>query len=179
MKEVQILDKKFREFIPEKNIQEKINELAVQINSDFSGKEVVFIGVLNGAFMFASDLFKKIDLKAQITFIKLASYTGTSSTGAIKELIGWNEDLRNKSVIILEDIVDTGATLEHTINNLIIRNVREIRVAALLFKPESFNKLTHIDYIGFEIPNDFVVGFGLDYNGFGRNLPSVYKIVQN
>jgi hypoxanthine phosphoribosyltransferase len=179
MKEVQILDKKFREFIPEKKIQEKINELAVQINSDFSGKEVVFIGVLNGAFMFASDLFKKIDLKAQITFIKLASYTGTSSTGAIKELIGWNEDLRNKSVIILEDIVDTGATLEHTINNLIIRNVREIRVAALLFKPESFNKQTHIDYIGFEIPNDFVVGFGLDYNGFGRNLPSVYKIVHN
>jgi len=179
MKEVQILDKKFREFIPEKKIQEKINELAVQINNDFSGKEVVFIGVLNGAFMFASDLFKKIDLKAQITFIKLASYTGTSSTGAIKELIGWNEDLRNKSVIILEDIVDTGATLEHTINNLIIRNVREIRVAALLFKPESFNKQTHIDYIGFEIPNDFVVGFGLDYNGFGRNLPSVYKIVHN
>ena len=179
MKEVQILDKKFREFIPEKKIQEKINELAVRINSDFSGKEVVFIGVLNGAFMFASDLFKKIDLKAQITFIKLASYTGTSSTGAIKELIGWNEDLRNKSVIILEDIVDTGATLEHTINNLIIRNVREIRVAALLFKPESFNKQTHIDYIGFEIPNDFVVGFGLDYNGFGRNLPSVYKIVHN
>ena len=179
MKEVQILDKKFREFIPEKKIQEKINELAVQINKDFSGKEVVFIGVLNGAFMFASDLFKKIDLKAQITFIKLASYTGTSSTGAIKELIGWNEDLRNKSVIILEDIVDTGATLEHTINNLIIRNVREIRVAALLFKPESFNKQTHIDYIGFEIPNDFVVGFGLDYNGFGRNLPSVYKIVHN
>ena len=179
MKEVQILDKKFREFIPEKKIQEKIHELAVQINNDFSGKEVVFIGVLNGAFMFASDLFKKIDLKAQITFIKLASYTGTSSTGAIKELIGWNEDLRNKSVIILEDIVDTGATLEHTINNLIIRNVREIRVAALLFKPESFNKQTHIDYIGFEIPNDFVVGFGLDYNGFGRNLPSVYKIVHN
>ena len=179
MKEVQILDKKFREFIPEKKIQEKINELAVQINKDFSGKEVVFIGVLNGAFMFASDLFKKIDLKAQITFIKLASYTGTSSTGAIKELIGWNEDLRNKSVIILEDIVDTGATLEHTINNLIIRNVREIRVAALLFKPESFNKQTHIDYIGFEIPNAFVVGFGLDYNGFGRNLPSVYKIVHN
>ena len=179
MKEVQILDKKFREFIPEKKIQEKINELAVQINSDFSGKEVVFIGVLNGAFMFASDLFKKIDLKAQITFIKLASYTGTSSTGAIKELIGWNEDLRNKSVIILEDIVDTGATLEHTINNLIIRNVREIKVAALLFKPVSFNKQTHIDYIGFEIPNDFVVGFGLDYNGFGRNLPSVYKIVHN
>jgi len=177
MKEVQILDKKFGEFIPEHKIQEKIHELAAQINKDFSGKEVIFVGILNGAFMFASDLFKRIELKAQITFIKLASYTGTSSSGDIKELIGWNEDLKNKSVIIIEDIVDTGVTLEHTINNLIIRNVREIKIATLLFKPASFKKLIHIDYIGFEIPNDFVVGYGLDYDGLGRNLPSVYKII--
>jgi hypoxanthine phosphoribosyltransferase len=179
MKEVQILDKSFVEFIQEQEVQERINELAAQINLDFAGKEVVFIGILNGAFMFAADLFKKIDLKAQITFLKLASYTGTSSSGAIKELIGWNEDLRNKSVIVVEDIVDTGVTLEHTINNLIIRNVREIRIAALLFKPHSYTKQIHIDYIGFEIPNDFVVGYGLDYDGLGRNLPSVYKIVHN
>jgi len=179
MKEVQILDKRFREFIREQEIQERINELAVNINRDFAGKEVIFIGVLNGAFMFASDLFKKIDLKAQITFLKLASYTGTSSSGTIKELIGWNEDLRNKSVIVVEDIVDTGVTLEHTINNLIIRNVMEIRIATLLFKPKSYTKQMHIDYVGFEIPNDFVVGYGLDYDGLGRNLPSVYKIVHN
>jgi len=177
MKEVQILDRRFREFIPEQKIQEKIIELAAQINNDFSGKEVIFVGILNGAFMFASDLFKRIDLKAQITFIKLASYTGTSSSGAVRELIGWNEDLKNKSVIIIEDIVDTGVTLEHTINNLIIRNVREIKIAALLLKPESYKKPVHIDYLGFEIPNEFVVGYGLDYDGFGRNLPSVYKII--
>jgi hypoxanthine phosphoribosyltransferase len=177
MKEVQILNKRFTEFIPEHSIQEKIIEMAARINNDFSGKEVIFVGILNGAFMFASDLFKKIDLKAQITFIKLASYTGTSSSGAIKELIGWNDDLKNKSVIIVEDIVDTGVTLEHTINNLIIRNVKEIKVAALLLKPASFKKQIHIDYVGFKIPNDFVVGYGLDYDGFGRNLPAVYKIV--
>jgi len=177
MKEVQILDKRFREYIPEQVIQGRINELASHINRDFTGKEVVFVGILNGAFMFASDLFKKIDLKAQITFIKLASYTGTSSSGAIKELIGWNEDLRNKSVIIIEDIVDTGVTLEHTVNNLIIRNVKEIRIAALFLKPAAFTKNIHIDYIGFEIPNDFVVGYGLDYKGYGRNLPSVYSVI--
>jgi hypoxanthine phosphoribosyltransferase len=177
MKEVEILDKRFREFIPEKKILKRIDEIAARINSDFSGKEVVFMGILNGSFMFASDLFRKIDLKAQITFIKLASYTGTGTSGVIKELIGWNEELKNKTVIILEDIVDTGGTLVHTIDNLIIRNVREIKIAALLLKPDAYNRKIPIDYVGFEIPNDFVVGYGLDYDGFGRNLPSVYKIV--
>jgi hypoxanthine phosphoribosyltransferase len=178
MKEVRILDKKFREYIPEEAIREKVNEIANQINHDFEGKEVVFVGILNGAFMFASDLFRRIDLEARITFIKLASYTGTSSSGSIKELIGWNEDLKNKTVIIIEDIVDTGVTLEHTINNLIIRNVTDVKVAALLLKPGSFKKNISIDYKGFEIPNDFVVGYGLDYDGFGRNLPSVFTVVE-
>jgi hypoxanthine phosphoribosyltransferase len=177
MKEVQILDKRFREFIPEHTLQERINELAVQINNDFAGREVVFIGVLNGAFIFAADLFMKIDLKARITFVKLASYTGTSSSGSIKELIGWNEDLKDKSVIIIEDIVDTGVTLEHTVNNLIIRNVKNIKIATLLLKPAAYKKDIHIDYVGFEIPNDFVVGYGLDYDGLGRNLPSVYTLI--
>jgi hypoxanthine phosphoribosyltransferase len=177
MKEIQILDKRFREFLPEHSIQERINELAVKINNDYRGKEVVFVGILNGAFMFASDLFKRIEVKAQITFVKLASYTGTSSSGAVKELIGWNEDLKNKSVIIIEDIVDTGVTLEHTVNNLIIRNVKDIKIVTLLLKPAAYKKTIHIDYIGFEIPNDFVVGYGLDYDGFGRNLTSIYSVV--
>jgi hypoxanthine phosphoribosyltransferase len=177
MKEVQVLDKKFREFIPEHKIQERITELAEQINHDYAGKEVVFIGILNGAFMFASDLFKKIDVNARITFLKLASYTGTSSSGVIKELIGWNENLKDKSVIIIEDIVDTGETLEHTVNNLKVRNVADIKIATLLLKPDAYRKNIKIDYKGFEIANDFVVGYGLDYDGFGRNLPSVYKIV--
>ena len=177
MKEVQILDKRFRELIPEHTIQDRINELARQINRDFAGKELVFIGVLNGAFIFAADLFRRIELKARITFIKLASYAGTSSSGDIKELIGWNEDLKDKSVIIIEDIVDTGITLQHTVDNLIIRNVREIRIVTLLLKPAAYKKDIHLDYVGFEIPNDFVVGYGLDYNGEGRNLPSVYSLI--
>jgi hypoxanthine phosphoribosyltransferase len=177
MKEVQILDKRFREFILENTIQERIKELASQINIDYKGKEVICIGVLNGAFIFAADLFRRLDIKARITFIKLASYAGTTSSGEIKELIGWNEDLKDKSVIVIEDIVDTGITLGHTVDNLIIRNVREIRIVTLLLKPEAYSKDIHIDYIGFEIPNDFVVGYGLDYNGEGRNLPSVYTLI--
>jgi hypoxanthine phosphoribosyltransferase len=177
MKEVQILDKRFREYIRESTLQKRITELAGQINSDFAGKEVIFVGVLNGAFIFAADLFRRIDLKARITFIKLASYTGTSSSGEIRELIGWNEDLKGKSVIIIEDIVDTGITLEHTVDNLIIRNVKEISIVTLLLKPAAYKKNIQIDYVGFEIPNDFVVGYGLDYNGEGRNLPAVYSLV--
>jgi hypoxanthine phosphoribosyltransferase len=151
--------------------------MAASINLDFEGKEVVFVGILNGAFMFAADLFKRIDIKARITFIKLASYAGTSSSGNIRELIGWNEELKDKHVIIIEDIVDTGETLEYTVNNLIIRNVTDIKIAALLLKPDSYRKNIRIDYVGFKIPNDFVVGYGLDYNGFGRNLPSVYSLI--
>lgn len=177
MKEVKILDKRFRELIPEKKIQERISMMANQINSDYKGKEVVFIGILNGAFMFAADLFKQIKLNAKISFIKLASYQGTDSSGSIKELIGWNEDLRGREVIILEDIVDTGCTLEHTVNNLIIRNVAGIKVAAMLLKPGAYNKDIPINYTGFEIPDDFVVGCGLDYNGYGRNLTSVYILI--
>ena len=176
--EIQILDKKFREYIPEDVINNKVLELAERINSDFAGKEVIFVGVLNGSFIFAADLFRRIRLRARITFIKLASYAGTSSTGEIRELIGWNEDLKGKSVIIIEDIVDTGVTLEHTVDNLIIRNVKEISIVTLLLKPEAYGKKINIDYTGFEIPNEFVVGYGLDYNGEGRNLPSVYSLVQ-
>jgi len=178
MKEITILDKKFREFIPENSIQERISQLASQINMDFAGKEVVFLGILNGSFMFAADLFRRIDLKASISFLKLASYQGTSSSGTIKELIGWNDDIRKKHVIIVEDIVDTGSTLEHTVNELVIRDVAGIRIAALLLKPAAYKKDIPIDYTGFEIPNDFVVGYGLDYDGFGRNLPSVYTLVR-
>jgi hypoxanthine phosphoribosyltransferase len=177
MKDVLIHDKKFSEFISEKEILEKIDLLANQINIDYSGREVIFLGILNGSFMFAADLFRRIKLDAQISFIKLASYVGTSSSGEIKELIGWNEDLKNKSVIVVEDIVDSGVTLEHILNNLIIRNVKDIKVAALLLKPDAYTKDIKIDYLGFEIPNDFVVGYGLDYDGFGRNIPAIYKLV--
>lgn len=178
MNEIKILDKKFRELISEQSIKKRIDEIALQINRDFAGSEIILVGILNGAFMFAADLFRKIDLTARITFVKLASYQGTSSSGAIKELIGWNEDLENKKIIIVEDIIDTGATLERTVNELVIRNVAEIKIATMLLKPLAYTRDIPINYIGFEIPNKFVVGYGLDYNGFGRNLPSVYTLIK-
>jgi hypoxanthine phosphoribosyltransferase len=178
MKEIRILDKNFREFLTEKVIQERIEELAMQINKDLAGKDAVFVGILNGAFLFAADLFRRIDFQAKISFVKLASYQGTSSSGSIKELIGWNEDIKNKTIVVVEDIVDTGNTLERIVDELVIRKAAEIRIAALLYKPEAYTKDIPLDYIGFEIPNDFVVGFGLDYDGFGRNLPSVYTLIK-
>ena len=178
MKEVRILDKKFRELISEQAIQKRVGEIALQINRDFIGSEVIFVGILNGAFMFAADLFRKIDLTARITFVKLASYQGTGSTGTVRELIGWNEDLVNKNIVVVEDIVDTGATLERIVNELVIRNVAGIKIASMLLKPLAYSRDIPIDYIGFEIPNKFVIGYGLDYNGFGRSLPAVYSLIQ-
>jgi hypoxanthine phosphoribosyltransferase len=178
MKETVLLDKKFREMISGEVISKRVDELAEMINRDFAGKEVVFLGILNGAFLFAADLFKRIDLKARISFVKLASYEGTRSSGSVKELIGWNEDIKNTQVIVIEDIVDTGHTLEQIVGELRVRNVASIKVATLLFKPKAYTKKIPIDYVGFEIPNDFVVGYGLDYDGYGRNLPSVYTLVK-
>jgi hypoxanthine phosphoribosyltransferase len=178
MKEIHILDKAFKEYLTEEAIQKRIEELADQMNSELEGKEVVFVGILNGAFLFAADLFRRITLPARISFVKLASYQGTSSSGTIKELIGWNEDLNNKTIVVIEDIVDTGNTLERIIDELVIRKALEVRISTLLYKPEAYTKDIHLDYIGFEIPNDFVVGYGLDYDGFGRNLPSVYTLIK-
>jgi hypoxanthine phosphoribosyltransferase len=178
MKEIRILDKKFREMITEKVILERINVLAKQMNDDLAGKDVVFLGILNGAFLFAADLFRRIDGQARISFVKLASYEGTSSSGFIKELIGWNEDIKNKTVIVIEDIVDTGNTLERIVDELVIRKAAEIKIATLLYKPDAYTRNIPLDYVGFEIPNDFVVGYGLDFDGYGRNLPSVYTLIK-
>jgi len=178
MKEIQILDKTFREFITQEALQSRIAELAIMINKDMAGKDVVFLGILNGAFLFAADLFRRIDLAAKISFVKLASYKGTSSSGTIKELIGWNEDIKNKTIVVIEDIVDTGNTLERIVDELIIRKASEVKIAAMLFKPDAYTKKIPLDYVGFEIPNDFVVGFGLDYDGYGRNLTSVYTLIR-
>jgi hypoxanthine phosphoribosyltransferase len=178
MKEVTVLGKNFREFISEDKVISRIEELAERINNDFEGQEVVFLGILNGAFLFAAELFKRINIKARISFVKLASYEGTSSSGTIKELIGWNEDIKNQHIVIIEDIVDTGNTLERIIDELVIRKVSGIKVATLLFKPDAYKKDIPLEYVGFEIPNDFVIGFGLDYDGFARNLPAIYTLVK-
>jgi len=178
MQEIQVLDKKFKMFIPSDKLQERITELANEINNDLRDREVVFFGILNGVFLFAADLFKRIDFPAQISFLKLASYEGTTSTGKIKELIGWNEDITGKTIVVIEDIVDTGNTLERIVGELALRKAAEVKIATLLFKPEAYTRNIHIDYIGFEIPNNFVVGYGLDYDGYGRNYDSIYTLIK-
>ena len=178
MKEIQILDKKFKEMITGEVIQQRVDELAVIINSDLKDKDVVFLGILNGAFLFAADLFKRLNIPAQISFVKLASYQGTKSSGTIKELIGWNEEIKGKTVVVIEDIVDTGHTIERIMAELVMRKAAEIKIATAFFKPDSYKGNIPIDYVGFEIPNDFVVGYGLDYDGYGRNLPSIYTLIQ-
>ncbi|HNY14068.1 MAG TPA: hypoxanthine phosphoribosyltransferase [Bacteroidales bacterium] len=178
MKEITILDKRFREMIPGSEINSRLDELAKQINRDYENKDVVFLGILNGAFLFAAELFKRINIKARISFVKLASYEGTKSSGSVKELIGWNEDIKGKPVVVIEDIVDTGHTLELVVGELKLRKVSDIKIATLLYKPKAYTKKIPLSYVGFEIPNDFVVGFGLDYDGYGRNLPSVYTLIK-
>ncbi len=178
MNEITLLDREFSMYITEDEIQSRVAALAEKINEDLQGQDILFFGVLNGVFLFAADLIRQIRLENQVSFIKLASYDGTTSTGKIKELIGWNEDITGKSVVVIEDIVDTGATLERVIGELKLRKASEIRVCTLLFKPDSYQKDIPIDYIGFEIPNNFVVGYGLDYDGYGRNLKAIYKLTK-
>ncbi len=176
METVKIHDKKFSESISNQDIQSAVEEIALKLDKDFENKEVVFIAVLNGAFMFASDLMKQINLNCRITFLKLASYEGTEQSGAINQLIGLNETLKDKSVVIIEDIVDSGNTLNMLLNLLRPHQPSEIKVVSLLCKPDSFKYQFKLDYIGFQIPNKFVVGYGLDYDGFGRNLDRIYSI---
>ncbi|PLX25946.1 MAG: hypoxanthine phosphoribosyltransferase [Salinivirgaceae bacterium] len=177
MEKVTVFDKTFEISIPHEAILERVAKLAEQMNEDLKDKEVIFLGILNGSFMFASDLYKQIKIPSLISFLKLASYTGTSTTGKVKRLIGINEDIANKTVVIIEDIVDTGITLEQIIKQLRGYDPADIKVATLLFKPEAYQKDFDIDYIGFSIPPEFIIGYGLDYDGLARNLPHIYKLV--
>lgn len=178
MEKVKILDKEFGVSIPSDEIQAAIQKVADRMNQDFVGKDIIFLGILNGAFMFASDLFKRIKVDCRITFLKLASYEGTRSTGTLKRLIGLNEDVSNATVVILEDIIDTGHTIVDIVKQLKGYEPKEIKVATMFLKPDVYDKDVKIDYIGMEIPNDFIVGYGLDYDGYGRNLADVYTLIQ-
>jgi hypoxanthine phosphoribosyltransferase len=173
---IQVLDKTFEVFIEQQEIQNKVRSIATQINERFIGEEVVFIVVLNGAFMFASDLMKSITLDAEISFVKMSSYRGMESTGSVDELIGLSNDIKGKSVCIIEDIVDTGITIDKIISLLSLEQPKVIKVCSLLYKPEAFQGLHEPDYVGFSIPNAFVVGYGLDYNEKGRNVDAIYQI---
>ena len=173
---IKVKDKEFSIFIDSAQIQEAVANVAAKINKELKGKDPLFIVVLNGAFMFASDLFKMLTIECNITFVKLASYSGTATTGCVKQLIGLNENIKGRVVVIVEDIIDTGITIEHLLEELNKYEPAEIKIASMLLKPENFNKGIALDYIGIEIPNDFIIGYGLDYDGYARNLPHIYKI---
>ncbi len=177
-KKIRVLDKEFEISIAHEQIQEAIEQVAEKINNDLSEKDVIFLGILNGAFMFASDLYKNLTFNSQISFLKVASYSGTSSSGNVKRLIGINEDLKNKTVVVIEDIIDSGYTIDHILKQLKGYEPAEIKIATFLFKPDAYQTNIPIDYVGMEIPNDFIIGYGLDYNGYGRNLKHIYKIIE-
>jgi hypoxanthine phosphoribosyltransferase len=176
MVKITLLDKEFKLFIPAEKIQAEIQLIADRINNDLKNEEVIFIGILNGAFMFASDLLRKITFNAQVSFVKLTSYQGIVSSGKVKRLIGINEVLKDKTVVIIEDIIDSGSTIESIIEQIKGFMPKQIYVTAMFLKAETYNKNVKLDYIGFNIPKDFVVGYGLDYQGYGRNLRSLYMI---
>jgi len=173
---IQVLDKSFEEFITRDEIDRKIQLLGKALNSDFEGKEVVFLSVLNGAFMFTSDLMKQVSLSCEVSFLKVRSYQGTKTTGVVEELIGLNTDIRDKHVVIIEDIVDTGNTIQKIIPLLDGKGAASISVCTLLYKPDAFKGARKPEYVGFSIPNAFVVGYGLDYDEKGRNLDAIYQI---
>lgn len=173
---IQILDKKFEIFISRQEIDAKIKELGTAINEQFKDKDVVFVSVLSGSFMFSSDLLKTIDLSCEISFVKMKSYQGTTSTGQVDELIGLDRNLEGKQVIILEDIVDTGLTIDKIMRLMEQQSPASVTVCTLLYKPDAFQGNHKPDLVGFTIPNAFVVGYGLDYDEKGRNLDAIYQI---
>ena len=177
METLQIKDKKFAVSILEAEILEQVRRVAGEINRDFAGREPVFLAVLNGSFVFAADLLREVKLPSQISFIKLASYEGTASSGAVKELVGLNTDIAGRDVIIVEDIIDSGLTMEYLTGLLAQRHPHSVSVCTLLLKPGNLKVNLDIRYKCFSIPNDFIVGYGLDYDGYGRNTRDIYTVV--
>ena len=175
---VKIKDKTFKTSISDQEIKEQIKRVAAQISSDMEGKNPLLLGVLNGSFIFAADLMRAITIPCEISFVKLASYQGTISTGKVHEVLGINEDLTNRHVIIVEDIVDTGRTMKQMVESLGTRNPASIHICTLFVKPDKLEEDLNIDYSCFSIPNDFIVGYGLDYDQQGRNLPEIYSLVE-
>lgn len=177
MKEiVQIKDKSFEHFIDFQDIQNAVKTVAIRMNNDLKDKNPLFLAVLNGAFMFMGDLMKEVSIPCEISFIRLASYQGLKSTENVQEVFGLTEDIEGRTVVIVEDIVDSGNTMLMLIKQLEKRNPKEIKIATLLLKPDALKHDVKLDYVALEIPNDFIVGYGLDYDGYGRNLNNIYKI---
>jgi hypoxanthine phosphoribosyltransferase len=175
---IQVLDKKFTPCISAEKIEQVVQKIADYMNKDLKEKNPLFLIVLNGAFMFASDLLKKIDFDCEVSFVKLSSYVGTKSTNTVRELIGLDRVLKGRTVVIVEDIIDTGVTMAHSLPLLKNLEAKEVKIATFLFKPDAFQKDYKIDYVGMKIPNDFIVGYGLDYDGYARNLPEIYTLAE-
>ena len=176
MQSITIDNKDFIPYITKDKIALLVEQVAQKINIELCNEEVVFIGVLNGSFIFMADLIRKIEFQNTLSFIKLASYQADKSCGEVKQIIGLNTDLKGKTIVIVEDIIDTGLTLVHLLKQIEQQQPAKIKVASMFFKPQACKVPVHIDYLGTEIPNDFVIGYGLDYNGFGRNLPDLYRL---
>ncbi len=177
MGKVKLHDKVFEPFITASELGVAIDRVAVDVSAKYEGKCPLFIGVLNGSFFFTSELLKRLPIECEITFVKVASYQGTRSTGTVSQLFGLNERVEGRNVVVVEDIVDTGNTVEHIVSALQEQHPASIAIATLLFKPEAYKKSMPIDHVAMEIPNVFVVGSGLDHDGLGRNLPGIYRIV--
>ena len=176
MSTIHVLDKTFEPYLKDDAIQEKITELAEQLNKEYAGKRPLFLSILNGSFLFTADLFKQITIEAEVSFIKLASYKGTSSTGNVITAIGLDINVKNRHIIILEDIIETGKTLHHYLPQLESMQPASVKIAVLLNKKEALQYPVQIDYSCFDIPNKFVVGYGLDYDGLGRNSKDIYQL---
>ncbi len=178
MSTIRVHDKEFAPSIPAEDIMAQVRRVAGEINKDYEGQQPLFLVVLNGAFVFAADLMREISVPAEVSFVKLASYEGTSSTGTVREVIGLNTDITGRPIIIVEDIVESGITMAHMIETLKKQNPKSIDICTLLVKPEKLEVKLDIRYTAMEIPNDFILGYGLDYNGLGRGLKDIYTIVQ-
>lgn len=178
MNKIQIHDKKFEILLENDTIAKRIRLIGIQLNVDFENRCPVFIGILNGSFLFLADLLKEIDISCEVGFIRIASYQGTESTGQIQEAFGLPTDLHDRDVVLVEDIVDTGFTLKYILEKIHAQQPASVNVCSLLFKPAALKApIKELTYVGFEIPNEFVVGYGLDYNGLGRNLNDIYRAV--
>lgn len=178
MDRIKLHDKEFEIFITHKKVMEAISRVAAEISHDLKNDDVLFICVLNGSFMFTTELFKLVELnQPEVTFLKLSSYDGTDTTGQVKRLIGLNEPVQDRTLVVIEDIIDTGITIVEVMDILKEHNPKNVKIATLLLKPDKFKNKMPIDYVGIEIGNDFIVGFGLDYNQKGRNLKSIYKVI--
>lgn len=179
MSKIKVLDKEFDVFIEREVIENAIHELAKRMDEDLKGRNPLFLVMLNGAFMFASELFKNMEMDSEISFVKYSTYKGVNSTGSVNKLIGLSSDVEGRDIVIVEDVIDSGYTMKCLLEDLKKRNVGNIKIATMLFKPKAFKYDYNIDYVAFEIGNEFIVGYGLDYNEYGRSYKDIYVIVES